>query len=572
MILATLTDSKTIEVDKNFSFQIIHDSKAIATSSGFTKFIDRGFSTYEATLTYTNAHDDADEILTFLQENQDQIITATIGEGEEIFGPHLDYSGNLFVLVTEIQPASRINLVQSSFTYKLTLYTSDKSTPPSFKAGVVPTIANLKYPTNYQAQNTSGVSYARITGLERTPTLKKYSSLVMDGSFTLIDSELAELLAFWETNRHQDFATPSLLAHLFIPYSTPEKLILASVRDVRKLNRFLWEASVSFVPSDYTQPVPTYTLDYLDEAEISLFTVDGSNGMSSYQLTPIFSDAGDHANECDWTSSNTGAFTVSGSGLVTCVGAGDSTITCSFGGVDKTCAVTGYATMPSVATRKTIKGGSGPYDPAGSAWSAYASFESSGRIASNDGVLLGIQSNISNSFISAYTAYSDDAINNFINPWRSASTMVERRLYSASGGFLNRKFYSFGPAVASGSFTSEFAFADETAYIDGVSYAETLILDDNPVGGVGAGTNTLVWANVTRKIWEASVSNGQSLASMRTPSNCLTFYCPQDYIRYTDRTVDAVVRVNYTRIPNRGTSGSSYDLVANNVPAGWFAV
>jgi hypothetical protein len=108
-------------------------------------------------------------------------------------------------------------------------------------------------------------------------------------------------------------------------------------------------------------PLPTpgdYTLLYLDESDISMLTADGSSGASTYQLTPVFDDPAGAPTACSWSSSNPSAVEVDHTGLCTCVGAGTATITATKDAVSKTCSVTGFATMPSVASLYVLKGGS----------------------------------------------------------------------------------------------------------------------------------------------------------------------------------------------------------------------
>jgi hypothetical protein len=79
----------------------------------------------------------------------------------------------------------------------------------------------------------------------------------------------------------------------------------------------------------------------------------------------------------------------------------------------------------------------------------------------------------------------------------------------------------------------------------------------------------LTFYNAMRKVVLASWSGDDvTEAQLGLRANCDLFYIPQDYIRYTNITG----RTNFTKIGNRGTLGNTYDLAANNVPSGWFAV
>ena len=313
-----------------------------------------------------------------------------------------------------------------------------------------------------------------------------------------------------------------------------------------------------------------YSLEYLDEAEISMLTVDGSSGASTYQLNPVFSDAGDHKAACTWSSSNTGAVTVSASGLCTAVGAGDATITCLYSGVSKTCLVTGYTTMPSLATLKTKKGGA-------------ASSTSVTFAAANAPTGLGVNYDGRYQYMAMdYVITASSVVAWWLKPATTGAGAVEVQTASSGGQGIVM------PVVISDVGTDTRYFGS-TKFTAGTTQAITIQLKGSPPTGAAflvngtsqttsTGSTTQAAVAYPELVWFANTANGHTRKgciacvsdSSQTVATASGFgWVAQDYIRYSDITS---VRTNYTKIPNRGTLGSTYDLTANNVPAGWFGV
>lgn len=244
--------SHEMYADKSIVALIDHDSKPIACSDGLTRFIDRGYTTYRARLKFTNDTLLIDDFLVWLQDNQSaEDLTVSVGDGEEIFGPHLDYSAALSIVISSPGAASRINLIQSSFELEITLKVSDKSVIPDLLPGLTPTLDNLKYPTNYESSGIAKHAYLSLMDSEQTPVSKKSTKNKFSGSFTLLNEEMAEALAYWDTNRHGEFPTPSLLAPLFTPARPSSTLRIARIAEVRRINRLQWSATISFVIGSY---------------------------------------------------------------------------------------------------------------------------------------------------------------------------------------------------------------------------------------------------------------------------------------------------------------------------------
>jgi hypothetical protein len=307
------------------------------------------------------------------------------------------------------------------------------------------------------------------------------------------------------------------------------------------------------------------TLDYLDEAEISLMTAD-TTGLQTHQLTAVGEEMGNINNLVVWSSSNESAITVSGLGLVTCVGAGTATITATRGAVSKTCTITGFATMPDATARYALKGGK----------VSATSFEFNTTITA----VLDPQEDLRSCLYIVRTSRSstDGPIVRHA-PWASQFPVfdigdIDGRLsvgtYSvgAAGGFTRDLYQSVTGIVPNGVFYAKVYANGSTATLNGVSVPLTFVNTDS-----GTVPNRVFMDFFSPNRSEKTVL--LSLAALNTPSadlenapSCKLFHTPQCYIRKTD--TDS--RTNYTIIPNLGTLGTAYNLVANNVPAGWFAV
>ena len=87
-----------------------------------------------------------------------------------------------------------------------------------------------------------------------------------------------------------------------------------------------------------------------------MLCIDGSDGKgNAFQLHPIFDDAQSHL--CQWSSSDATKATVSSTGVVTGVSAGNVMISCTHLGVNKSCKFTIYRTLPDEMTLAQLPGG-----------------------------------------------------------------------------------------------------------------------------------------------------------------------------------------------------------------------
>jgi hypothetical protein len=304
------------------------------------------------------------------------------------------------------------------------------------------------------------------------------------------------------------------------------------------------------------------SLSYIDEAEISLMTAD-STGLHTYQLTALDTEEADLTDYCVWTSSNDSAITVS-NGLVTCVGAGTATITAFYNGISKTCTITGYATMPDATARYALKGGKGG-DVAGDL-AVLVNFDFAGSLpfvpASYYADLETFVSSSGSASFSAFEQENVGAMGAYINVNSGTSRVIVR-----SGSGVSGTDYTFGPSyVANTKYRIRIAVASDGYFVDETIYTPTILTS---TVFTTSGLIRARFTNNCKKIVSLNwTSSATALANLQILSSIEMGYIPQCYIRKTD--TDS--RTNYTIIPNLGTLGTAYNLAANNVPAGWFAV
>jgi hypothetical protein len=315
------------------------------------------------------------------------------------------------------------------------------------------------------------------------------------------------------------------------------------------------QGSCNFTPAP--EP-PTYELLYLDEAEISMLTADGSSGASAYQLTPVFDDAAAVPSDCTWSTSNPAAITVSGSGLCTCVGAGTATITASLNGVNKSCSVTGFATLPDDSARYLLKGGRGPAILSGEG--VFVQFDCSAHSPTTKARVQLKKANHSQAFYTLVT----------VEPGKPGIAL----LLLVDGGQNEPRIstYSADQIITTWETTSLFSpvtrldmgYIPDSIYYDGGSIPTTA---DTGTPASYPLISYLSWHNAVEKIVSCGcgvVGDIESVLSLASDR----YYIPQDYIRYTNITG----RTNYAKIPNRGTLGTAYDFTQFDVPEGWFNV
>jgi hypothetical protein len=302
-----------------------------------------------------------------------------------------------------------------------------------------------------------------------------------------------------------------------------------------------------------------YTLSYLDEADISMLTTDGSSGASTFQLTPVFSDSGSHSGDCSW-SSDSSHISVSSAGLVTCLVSGSpvtATISCTLGAVTKTCSVTGYATLPDANTRYTLKGG---------ASSAAGLIQASSPLLSLPYFYIDQKLTVDEVEVGSLACrQSATQTNTIIHGFFSGDYRVIIR--EQTDIEFTDKYYDY--AIPAGLQRVIVGRASDGVYVAGSARS---ILTQPVTAGAGTHPNNFIlsWGDTgdVRKIVTASGASSANYSQIQAKANCGVFYIPQNFIRYTD----TMARTNYTIIPNMGTLGAPYNLTANDVPSAWFGV
>lgn len=310
------------------------------------------------------------------------------------------------------------------------------------------------------------------------------------------------------------------------------------------------------------------TLLYIDQAEVSMCCKDGSDGKGgTYQLTAVFSDGLTHS--ATWTTSDASKATVNGSGLVSFSSAtsfGDVTISCSYRGVTKSCLLTVYATMPSYDTF-----GSGLWSCKGGC--GVGSFDFRKTIDTTVPTILHINDVSSviisdiNTSITSSSFYSKPGIVDYQINQNCASKKPCSTILPTSG---NRTRNIFGPDNTNGLHAFDISKASDGYFIGNTAYSESSVSSSEPTND--SGLIVLYFNSIVDKNIKMARSSNATKSQLSDKNYCEFFYIPQNYIRYTDRTVGGTSRVNYTVIPNIGTLGSSFDLPCNNVPSSWFGV
>lgn len=331
----------------------------------------------------------------------------------------------------------------------------------------------------------------------------------------------------------------------------------------------------------YSDSPPTiFSLVMLDVSEVSMLCVDGSDGKNnSFYLEAIFSDGYNHQTSATWTSLDPTIATVDSYGYVRGVSNGgeilgkDVTISCSWGGVVKSCLFTVYETMPSADVEGAglwlCKGGSG------------------GRIVGSTTHLVTFATNVAapssvncRSIIKSYVGpnntrsldnYSNLSGTSFVSCVASENSVggkaIAYKISVASGSLARYTYYTFGPNKTPNTLLKMDFGIDSSGYrYNGTTYNP---IDIHSAEYFVAATSQHAIYNYQYKLILDSESNSAKTESqLAIKSNCTRLYIHQNYIRYTDQGS----YVNRTVIPNIGTLGASYNLEANNVPALWFGI
>lgn len=310
----------------------------------------------------------------------------------------------------------------------------------------------------------------------------------------------------------------------------------------------------------WRQTIGTATLIRLEQAEVSMLCIDGSDGKgNAFKLTPVTLGVG--AFLPTWTSSDPSVASVDSEGWVRGVSIGgatlgkDVTISCSWEGVVKSCLFTVYETMPSAdAVGQGLwlcKGGCGG-NTSISPNTIMVRFLCTNRI---EGDLPDFSVAFQQHFLNGAATDNTLQITN-----GTANRLV--RLYdnfvgisvTTSNGTTVNAHNKKSAAIIIGGFLATVlaSYFDGVFKLNGVAY-----------GLSNEGFESYAYAGNLMRI-----DFLQGTKKLVSQDYTKVKYIPQNYIRFTDQGS----YVNRTVIPNIGTLGVTYNLEANNVPALWYGI
>lgn len=405
-------------------------------------------------------------------------------------------------------------------------------------------------------------------GVKYTPTLRGTGTFSKEGEAALLFQKNLIKSVMWNAGSTGSYASITNSSSRMELMACPQNYVRTSdltghINKTRILNMGTigssYDMTATFVPGAW---FGSYKGDKLciDEAEVSMLCVDGSDGKGGVFQLHLGTGGGISYNHAAiWSSSDHSVATVSSSGLVTAVSNGgaplgtDVTITATYAGTSYSCLVTVYQTMPSADIE-----GEGLWLCKGGATSSIAiAYKSPNTLPEEMDRLYIVARHETrpwNRLIYAGNSvgYTLSAQVGSSYPPRSSDytpTYVERLTSIARpASTLCTDFVSYTKALA---FT-----------VNGVSYPVTSSTGQTSDTGTGI---TMLFGPYTRKVLTVQLNSSDVSDKVR--------YIPQNYVRYANRTAsDSTVRASYTVIPNIGTLGAAYDLSANNVPAVWFGV
>ena len=306
---------------------------------------------------------------------------------------------------------------------------------------------------------------------------------------------------------------------------------------------------------------PTFTLLRIEYNEVSMMTMDNTNNQQFLQLNAVTSNGtGVDNSNVIWSSDDENVVTISNSGLMESVGVGQAQISCQSGDDIFYCDVWSYATMPSVTSSDTLRGGFGKSDH-------------------NDASLTGL-------FV----------LKN--NPTDDIKSFSSRTVFSGNGSIGNpvcrttAQGYTVGNSPDVGGYRFNFIYY-LNSNLSRYTYEDKLLLantwydydysassDGFVINGLPMSINNQVDIGAT---WDAffyqvfrssfkfcSYSSFDSTllnsADIKDHTKCKYYYNNKNYIRFTDDGID----VNKVLIPNIGTAGSDYDSEPTSVDGAWF--
>lgn len=319
-----------------------------------------------------------------------------------------------------------------------------------------------------------------------------------------------------------------------------------------------------------TTPARGPSLVCIDEAEVSMLCVDGSDGKGGvFQLHARFSDGLYHNEWCAWSSSDPSVATVSPSGLVTAVSTGYDlplgavvTLHAVYNGEEMRSSVTVYHSVPDPTTRFLLPGGCG-LGLTGTSTEVSGRFQTEQAFDAKDLKYHRVVSRfneVSDSVYALSTSFGTPGSTHLVE---SSSRITVKRVFDT--GSQSYTDYSVGPARAAGTCVLfDAVAASDGEYLGGTLY--TPVTKGTGTLSYGQGAWMLFQKNLIKSVMWNAGSTGSYASITDSSSRMELMACPQNYVRTSDLTG----HINKTRILNMGTIGSSYDMTATFVPGAWF--
>jgi hypothetical protein len=315
--------------------------------------------------------------------------------------------------------------------------------------------------------------------------------------------------------------------------------------------------------------VPSFVLDYLEHSEISMLTADDSNGQKEFQLIAYDTDGNDVSSSVSWFS-NSSSVSVSSTGLLTANSAsgGAVSITASHDGVTRGCTAWAYATIPSWATLKNLRGGRGGDDVNGTGYLAsFACKTSDPSLKTAMGkVRMNTYANSSGTtyFWRCTADKGTTTGEKYGVAFRADDYGTNDRLRIMSYDVPNRYDYLGRSRDEGTKWDISQSFNVNGSYEDGIA-----TITANSTSGSDVSENRKIYfPNILDNLTFFSASTDLTITDteLDDKTKCEFFGYPQNYIRYTDTDT----RTDYVEIINLGTKGKDYNFASSDVPSQWF--
>lgn len=316
------------------------------------------------------------------------------------------------------------------------------------------------------------------------------------------------------------------------------------------------------------------TLLRIAEAEVSMLTIDGSDGKGNEFILNAVSDDGQPMYGITWISQDTSIATVTSNGdgltaTVRGVGIGaaslgaDVLIYASHNGVVKECLFTIYNTLPSAdvegAGLWAIKGGQGdgievyfrsynvPIEPLTYVYMDYSAMYTSAR-----------------DYNSAFRPISSTTFNHPVIIYDGNALRYARRTSTVNGASYSYTDYKTAYTITPSIKSRHKILLNSGLFVNDVQQSLSFFIafdqQTTPNNAV------IIFDGSQKKIITVIASNNSiNMSDLTSP---LISYICQNYVKFTD--YDSYV--NRTKILNMGTLGHLCDMEANNVPEAWFNI